>query len=165
MKPTATISLLGLGYGAALLLAEYAEPLPTKILLASGMLALGLISLSVVDVATFRLPNVMTVPLGLGGLAITWWLATDPWWLHLIAAAVAAVILVGIDATYKRLRGRHGLGGGDVKLFASSGAWLGLQGLPSVMLWACVTGLLLFAALWALGNNPPPRTEFPSDRP
>jgi leader peptidase (prepilin peptidase)/N-methyltransferase len=30
---------------------------------------------------------------------------------------------------------------GDAKLFAASGAWLGAQALPTVLLWACVTAL------------------------
>ena len=38
---------------------------------------------------------------------------------------------------YSRLRGRDGLGLGDAKLFAASGAWLGLEGLPAVLLVAC----------------------------
>jgi leader peptidase (prepilin peptidase)/N-methyltransferase len=43
--------------------------------------------------------------------------------------------------TYKRLRKRDGLGGGDWKLFAAGGAWLGWQLLPQLLLVAALGGL------------------------
>ena len=49
---------------------------------------------------------------------------------------------------YSRVRGRDGLGLGDAKLFAASGAWLGLEGLPAVLLVACgaaIVALLVMA--------------------
>ena len=41
---------------------------------------------------------------------------------------------------YQRLRGRQGMGSGDPILFAGVGAWVGWQGLPSALLWACAAG-------------------------
>src|SRR4051794_23760115 len=43
------------------------------------------------------------------------------------SAAFLALVLWGIGAAYKRLRGREGLGFGDVKLVACIGAFLGLS--------------------------------------
>ncbi len=46
---------------------------------------------------------------------------------------------------YHRYRGLDGLGLGDAKLFAAAGAWVGAEGLSTVLLMAC--GSALVAAL------------------
>jgi len=43
---------------------------------------------------------------------------------------------------YKGLTGREGMGGGDVKLLAMIGAWLGWRSLPFVVLISSMTGAL-----------------------
>jgi leader peptidase (prepilin peptidase)/N-methyltransferase len=42
---------------------------------------------------------------------------------------------------YRMARGRHGLGGGDPKMFGAIGMWLGWQALPLVLLASCSLGL------------------------
>src|SRR3546814_13903050 len=51
------------------------------------------------------------------------------------------LILWLVAIVYKRLRGWEGLGGGDPKLLAAIGAWLGWQQLPLVLLGAGLFGL------------------------
>jgi leader peptidase (prepilin peptidase)/N-methyltransferase len=46
---------------------------------------------------------------------------------------------------YRWLRGREGMGGGDVRLFGAIGLWLGWRSLPIVLLVASLAGLA-----WAL---------------
>jgi len=59
--------------------------------------------------------------------------------------------LAAIAALYRRLRGREGLGGGDAKLLAASGAWLGAAALPQVILLAAVSALAAAACLRLTG--------------
>lgn len=75
----------------------------------------------------------------------------------LAGAIVGYVALALVRWLYRRLRGREGLGGGDPKLFAAIGAWLGWAGLPWVLAGASIAGLGA-AALLALSNR-----RFPSD--
>jgi leader peptidase (prepilin peptidase)/N-methyltransferase len=122
---------------------------PPQVLLVSAPLAAALIALSVIDLRTMRLPNAITLPLVAAGPALAF--AFDwgsPVW-HVIAGAAAYLFLFGVASVYRAMRGREGLGLGDAKLFAAAGSWLGLEALPSVMLWACAAALvtLLFAAL------------------
>jgi leader peptidase (prepilin peptidase)/N-methyltransferase len=49
------------------------------------------------------------------------------------------------------LRGREGLGGGDAKLLAASGAWLGATTLPQVVLLAALSALAAAACLRLAG--------------
>ena len=105
--------------------------------------ALGwtLLALGWIDWTHLRLPDGLTLPLVPAGLAATVLLdpadATDRAW-----AAVAGYVSLRLLAyLYRRLRGREGLGGGDAKLLAASGAWVGLGGLGPVLLIAAVAGL------------------------
>lgn len=102
-----------------------------------------LLALAVIDAETGYLPDALTFPALAAGLAAAWWLPTPT------PAESAAGALAGggglwlIAETYRRMRGRDGLGGGDVKLFAAIGAWLGPSALPFVLLAASGSGLLV----------------------
>jgi leader peptidase (prepilin peptidase) / N-methyltransferase len=121
---------------------------PLAWLLASIALALALAALSAVDLRDYRLPDVLTLPLVAVGVLASWWLGlASPWWA-IASAVVGFALLAGVALLYSRVRGREGLGLGDAKLFAASGAWLGLEGLPAVLLVACgaaIVALLLMA--------------------
>ena len=102
--------------------------------------------LSAIDATTQRLPDVLTLPLIAAGLAATWVLQPDFVYEHSLAAIAGFASLRALDWLYIRIRHRHGLGGGDAKLFAAAGAWIGPWGLPTVMVWAC-SGAILAVAL------------------
>ena len=59
------------------------------------------------------------------------------------------------------MRGRDGLGQGDAKLLAASGAWLGVAALPNVVLFAAVAGLAMAAVLSLGGKVLTARTMLP----
>jgi leader peptidase (prepilin peptidase)/N-methyltransferase len=52
---------------------------------------------------------------------------------------------------YRVLRGREGLGGGDAKLLAASGAWVGASALPQLILIAATTALAAAACSRVFG--------------
>lgn len=117
-------------------------------LFASVCLALALAALSAVDLRDYRLPDLLTLPLVAAGVLASWWLElASPWWAT-ASAVIGFALLTGVGMLYSRVRGRDGLGLGDAKLFAASGAWLGLEGLPAVLLVACgaaIVALLMMA--------------------
>ncbi len=107
-----------------------------------------LLGLFCMDAETLRLPDSFTLPgtvLGLlqtavpgHGLAQALDFARlapfpvfrlAPTAASLLAAGGGAALLLGIRQLYRRLRGREGMGLGDVKLAAMLGAWLGIAGL------------------------------------
>jgi len=109
-----------------------------------------LLALAVTDLIWFRLPNPLT--LTLVGLALTLALAqaladpaqtAQPAQTALLRAFGGAVLGAGsfwlLRLSYAALRGREGLGAGDVKLMAGIGALTGAAALPVVVL----TGALL----------------------
>lgn len=106
-------------------------------------LAAVLAVLSAIDLASYRLPDALTLPLLASGFLLSMMLAEPPLIERLAAAAIGYVALACFAHLYARIRGKPGLGLGDAKLFAASGSWLGISNLPLVLLIASVSALLL----------------------
>jgi leader peptidase (prepilin peptidase)/N-methyltransferase len=108
--------------------------LPWPFAVASTVLGAFMVAGAEVDARTFLLPDVVTY--GAAGCGVLAAAALDqffPW--HAMAAASAravgtAFVLAALRWCYGRLRGREGLGLGDIKLAAAIGAWLPLTAIP-----------------------------------
>ena len=101
-----------------------------------------LLLLAALDAEHQWLPDALTLPLIAAGLPVAW-LGTRPAITErLIGAAAGYAALAIIALFYRIVRRREGLGGGDPKLLAGLGAWLGWQQLPLVLLGAGLLGLL-----------------------
>lgn len=110
---------------------------------AASVLGWTLLALAAIDLEHWLLPDALTLPLLAAGLAATALTAPSELPGHAAAAAAGWAGLAGFAALYRRFRGREGLGGGDVKLFAAGGAWVGLAALPAVLVVAAASGLAL----------------------
>jgi leader peptidase (prepilin peptidase) / N-methyltransferase len=110
--------------------------------------ALGwaLLALAWIDWRHFRLPDVLTLPLLLGGLAVTWLETPEDLTDHAIGAIVGYLGFRALAWGYRVVRGRAGMGQGDAKLLAAGGAWLGWEPLPHVILVAAVCGIVVALA-------------------
>lgn len=111
---------------------------------AGALFGWTLLTLLVLDVEHFWLPDVLTLPLAAAGVAVAWLLDADVA-TSLIGCAAGYASLWLVAALYRYRTGRHGIGGGDPKLFAAIGAWLGWQALPSVLAVAALAGLVWLA--------------------
>lgn len=107
--------------------------------------ALGwtLLALAAIDVEHLRLPDALTLPLLAAGLLLTAWLDPEAATDHAVAAAIGYLAFRAVAAAYRVLRRRDGLGGGDAKLLGAAGAWVGLDGLPTVVLGAALLALVV----------------------
>ncbi len=125
---------------------------PPGIALLGALLGWWLLALSLIDLRCLRLPDTGTLPLMLFGLGVSAAGLTGPLLVHLLGAGIGYTALAGIGWAYRRFRGIDALGLGDAKLLAAAGAWLGAHALPSVLIWACLSGLA-FAVLrgWRSG--------------
>jgi leader peptidase (prepilin peptidase)/N-methyltransferase len=115
---------------------------PSLVLAASLPLAWSLVSLAAIDLAVFRLPDILTLPLLAGGLLVAFLLPDRPVLDHLIGAAAGWGGLVALGWAYHRWRGVDGIGLGDAKLLGAAGAWLGWRPLPSVLLIGCAVAFV-----------------------
>jgi leader peptidase (prepilin peptidase)/N-methyltransferase len=120
--------------------AVLAHPLPQAGL--TAVFGWMLLLLAALDFEHHWLPDKLTLPLLGLGVATAAAVRFGPSFGDRLAGAAAGYLtLYLISQAYLRLRGREGLGGGDPKLFAAIGAWLGWQALPFVMLGAGGLGL------------------------
>ncbi|WP_075182216.1 A24 family peptidase [Pantoea sp. 1.19] len=131
----------------ALLLAAW---LPAEgMLLPALILTFFLLALSLIDARHQLLPDALTLPLLWLGLLFSAGFSLSPVTAGdaIIGAASGYVLFRLLAEGYRRLRGVDALGGGDAKLLAAAGAWLGWQPLPQLLLLASCGGLLAaFAA-------------------
>ncbi len=113
---------------------------------AAGLgLGVALLLLAGIDLRIQRLPDILTLPLVLVGLVLAVKLGQWVWLDRAAAAFLAWATFTALAAVYRRHRGREGLGGGDAKLLAAGGAWVGLAGLPWVVLLASLSALVFIA--------------------
>jgi leader peptidase (prepilin peptidase) / N-methyltransferase len=142
--------LFGAGGAVALI---SAISLPWPLALASTVLGALMIAAAEVDARTYLLPDTVTwSAIALGILAAS---VLDPFqpWLSAGAAAAraaaTATALILLRWGYRRIRGREGLGFGDVKLAAAIGAWLPLGLIPFCFALATCAALVtvMFARL------------------
>ncbi len=98
--------------------------------------------LTEVDVKHFILPDHITVPMILilylaspltSGLS-----STESLWGLVIGGGAFALLAF----TFFKVTGKHGMGGGDIKLMAALGAWVGVAGIPILMLFASLSSLV-----------------------
>ena len=138
---------------AALAVAGWAvTAVPGALLWPTCLLGWILLALSWIDARHMILPDLLTLPLIVAGLLVTAIVTPDLLADHGLAAALGYLALATTALVYRRLRGREGLGGGDAKLLAALGAWVGLETLPVVLFLAACLGLA-FAAAGALSGK------------
>ncbi|WP_232314681.1 prepilin peptidase [Sphingopyxis sp. QXT-31] len=104
-----------------------------------------LLPLALLDARHMWLPDRLNALLAVTGLLLAGPMLGTQMLDRWIGALAGGVVLAMVAFAFKRLRGRDGMGGGDPKLMAALGAWLGWQALPLTLLLASFGGLL-----WAL---------------
>ena len=109
-------------------------------LLGCGLVA-TLVALTFIDLDTQLLPDVLTLPLMWAGI-----IAAARGWIPVTLGASVGGAVIGylslwfVAHAFRILRGKEGMGGGDFKLLAALGAWLGWSMLPLIVLLSSVVG-------------------------
>jgi leader peptidase (prepilin peptidase) / N-methyltransferase len=149
-----SIATLAAALGVAAL-SVYA--LAPRAALVSCALGWAMLAIAAIDARRFMIPDALSLPAIAAGLLASGCLL-DPAIDQLVSLdSVIGACLGGagfwlVREAYWRLRGREGLGLGDVKLAAAAGAWLGWEHLADVVLLASATALG-FALLLAVGGR------------
>lgn len=139
---------------AVLLLALHAlAMLPPAQAVPAMLLAAILVAIAVADLEAMLIPDALSLPLIPAGLALATlappvgFASLEALALHALAAVAGYGLIWGLAALWRRWRGVDGIGLGDAKLLAAAGAWVGPAGLPGVLLYGSVAGLVA-ALLW-----------------
>lgn len=108
-----------------------------------SFLAWTLLALALADLESHLLPDRLTLPLIVVGLAVSALFGRETLFDHVLATAIGFLALAGVAWSYRALAKREGLGMGDAKLFAATGAWLGTSALPGALLLAAASALVI----------------------
>jgi leader peptidase (prepilin peptidase)/N-methyltransferase len=115
--------------------------------LLGALFALLMLAIAISDLRALIIPNALNASVaGLGLIDIV--LERGPDWGAAtldagMRAIVVAALLYGFAAAYQRLRGRQGLGLGDVKLAGAAAIWLDWRALSTSIELAALSGLAL----------------------
>lgn len=131
-----------LGVAAAVGHAASLSPAPAA-LASFGVLAFFLVFLAAEDLKTQTLPNLLTLPMAVAGLAAAV-LGTAPATPQnaLMGVVAGGLFFLFIAILSLKILKKPGMGVGDIKLLAAGGAWVGVTGLPLVLIIASVAALL-----------------------
>ncbi|MBI4212150.1 MAG: prepilin peptidase [Deltaproteobacteria bacterium] len=107
-----------------------------------------LIVLSFIDLKCYLLPDVITLPGIVAGLAVhTFFGPSIDWKTNffqgLLGAAVGGGILFLLAVDYEKIKKQEGLGGGDIKLIAMLGAFFGWQAVLLILFASSLVGLVV----------------------
>ena len=109
------------------------------------LFVLSLVTISIIDLQQMIIPDVITIPGMLVGLGVSLFPFSPPWYESLIGLLAGGGGLLLVALAYYWISGKEGMGGGDVKLLAMIGAWMGWKALPLVLLLSSLSGTLVGA--------------------
>ena len=128
---------------------------PTALGVAGGGLAVLMIAIAIVDARRFIIPNELTAAaLALGFLhAAIQGPVVEALASAALRGAVLAVAFLSLRVLYRRIRGRDGIGLGDVKLAGVAGVWLDWWVLPVAIEIAALAALAVYAMRFLHGRT------------
>jgi leader peptidase (prepilin peptidase)/N-methyltransferase len=110
---------------------------------ASFAFTAALIVITFIDLDHRIIPDVISLPGIAAGFGLSFFLPTPSWTESLIGLVVGGGSLYLVAVGYEALTKREGMGGGDVKLLAMIGAWLGWKAVLFTLFAASLTGSLI----------------------
>jgi len=127
-----------------------------------GWLGVGLaelmLAIAIIDWRHFIIPDRLNAAAFVLGLVHACWQEPQDPVVALATAlargAVLALAFWALRICYQRMRGREGLGFGDVKLAGVAGVWLGWPMLPLVVELAAVAALIFYGVRQAIQKEP-----------
>ena len=120
-----------------------------------------LLLLALMDWDTTLLPDWVVLPLGLAGLVSSYTGFTPqslP--MSVISAAVVLGLFGGLAWAFRRISGKSGIGGGDLKLLAALATWWGVVDVLSMMMLASVV-TVVWNLIWRRFKGLNPQAEWP----
>jgi len=96
-----------------------------------------------IDIHHQIIPDIISLPGILLGFLFSLVSPTVSWQSSLIGLLVGGGVLYAVAFSYYLIRKVDGMGGGDIKLLAMIGAWLGWQSLPFVIFASSLSGTLV----------------------
>ncbi len=114
------------------------------------LLSAPLIAITFIDLKTYLIPDVLSLPGIVAGVITHTYIMPGPWTSCLLNSLLGVIVGGGIlfllASLYSLLRKQEGMGGGDIKLAAMIGAFFGWQAVLFVLLVSSILGTLIGGA-------------------
>ena len=128
--------------------------------LARYVFCAGLFIVALIDYDWRVIPNVITFPGIPLGMLTAWWVMPEVGWKSSLAGiAIGAGFLFVTGEAYLRIRGREGIGMGDIWLLGMVGAFLGLPGTLFTLFAGSIMGTIGAIAVAVSGEHLRPLHE------
>lgn len=151
LRPVLTLAMGAVAYIGIAGVAFWNVEVPIVPLLATVVLGSLLIGLTLGDRLELKLPDSTPLALALLGFGATLVLAPDALPSRLAGAVAGLVAMLAIAAAISRLCGPLGPRTTDAHLLGAGGAWIGIEGLSTALLWSGV-GLVVLSMLAVAGG-------------
>lgn len=125
---------------------------PTLEALAAALFSAVLVALAGIDLEHFLLPDQITLPALVTGLAFSPWLSWGGFSSALVGAGLGGGILLTLAFGWRLVRGEEGMGLGDVKMLAMIGAFVGWRAMLVALVLAAAGGAVLGLVLMSRGG-------------
>lgn len=112
----------------------------------------GLFTLSLTDIFYRILPTVVNLILLIFGLQLSLNHQFISINMAILGALIGYLILWLTAVSYKIISGQSGIGGGDLKLAAALGAWIGPGGILNILFWSSLLGCMFYCVMALKGK-------------
>ncbi len=113
----------------------------------------SLVAISIIDLQHQIIPDVISLPGIVAGLAVSFLPGGVTWLDSLIGIIAGGGSLFLVAVVYEKLTGKEGMGGGDIKLLAMIGAWMGWKYLHFVVLLSSSAGVMVGVPLLLIAGK------------
>jgi len=103
----------------------------------------SLVVITFIDLHHKLIPDVISLPGILIGFLASFLLRHLTWLDSAIGIVAGGGALLLIAVVFEKITGKEGMGGGDIKLLAMIGAWMGWKALPFVVLISSLLGIII----------------------
>ena len=103
----------------------------------------SLVIIGLIDLRHQIIPDIISLPGILFGLAVSIIFSHISWYDSLIGIIGGGGVFYLVAYVFERLTGKEGMGGGDIKLLAMIGAWMGWKAVPFVILFSSLIGIII----------------------
>lgn len=117
------------------------------------ILTMALVAVTFIDLDHRIIPDVITLPGIVAGFVSSFFLPWLSWKNSLLGIVVGGGILLLVAYGYEFLTKKEGMGGGDVKLLAMMGAFLGWKAIFFILFAASLTGSVVGLVLMRLSGS------------
>lgn len=107
------------------------------------MLTASLLTISYIDIHLQIIPDSLTIPGILAGFIFSLVTPQVSWLDSLLGVLIGGGVLYIVAWVYRLLRGKEGMGGGDIKLLAMLGGFLGWQSICFIIFVSSITGIIV----------------------